>query len=132
MTLSMLSTKDATLHGTDPPIACQLKALDAEQRTRQKELLNVVRDKIQKTVELSNGFALQMPNDHATFLEVAEWVSLERRCCGFAEFVLEMRLDDTVWVTITGRPGAKEILAAEMGIGLTLSLIHISEPTRPY
>jgi len=103
----------------DPPIACQLEALDADQRQRQKELLGMVRGKILKTVELPEGFALQVPTDHATFMEVAEWVSLERRCCAFAEFVLEMRLDDTVWVTVTGRPGAKEVLAAEMGIGLT-------------
>ncbi len=103
----------------DPPIACQLKALDAEQRERQQELLGIVRGKIRKTVELPDGFALQVPTDHATFMEVAEWVSLERRCCAFAEFALELRLDDTVWVTVTGRPGAKEVLAAEMGIGLT-------------
>ncbi len=104
---------------SDPPIACQLKALDAEQRKRQKELLGIVREKIEKTVELPDGFALQVPTDHTTFLEVAEWVSLERRCCGFAAFVLEMRLDDTVWVTMTGKSGAKEVLAAEMGLGLT-------------
>ena len=102
---------------TDPPIACQLKALDSRQRQRQKELLGAVRAKIQKTVELPDGFALQMPNDQATFLEVAEWVSLERRCCAFAGFRLELRLDDTVWVTMTGSPGTKEVLAAEMGIG---------------
>ena len=102
----------------DPAIACQLNSLDAAQRARQKELLGIVRGKIQRTIELPNGFSVQMPNDHATFLEVAEWVSLERRCCGFAEFALEMRLDDTVWVTVTGRPGAKEVLAAEMGIGV--------------
>jgi hypothetical protein len=104
---------------TDPPIACQLKALDAGQRKRQKELLGIVRGKIRKTVELPDGFALQMPSDHPSFMEVAEWVSLERRCCAFAEFTIEMRLDDTVWVTVTGRSGAKEVLAAEMGIGAT-------------
>ena len=108
-----------TLQETDPPIACHLKALDATQRERQKELLGIVRGKIQKTVELSDGFALQMPTDQATFLEVAEWVSLERRCCGFAEFALELRLDDTVWVKMTGKPGAKEVFAAEMGVGPT-------------
>ena len=118
MSLSMLHSFEATVQKTDPPIACHPKALDATPRKRQKELLGIVRGKIQKTVELSNGYALQMPTDHTTFLEVAEWVSLERRCCGFAEFALEMRLDDTVWVTVTGRSGAKEVLAAEMGIGV--------------
>ncbi len=118
MSLSMLTIPEATPQEKDPPIACHLKALDADQRKRQKELLGIVRGKIQKTVELPNGFALQMPTDHATFLQVAEWVSLERRCCGFAEFALEMRLDDTVWVKMTGKPGAKEVLAAEMGVGV--------------
>lgn len=51
---------------------------------------------------------------------MAEWVSLERRCCAFAEFTIEWRMDDTVWVRLTGKAGVKEVLAAEMGIGATL------------
>lgn len=104
---------------SDPPIACTPKALDATQRERQKTLLAVIRKKIRKTEELSHGYALNLPNDHATFLEAAEWVSLERKCCAFAEFSLEWRLDDTVWVKLTGKDGVKEVLAAEMAIGAT-------------
>jgi hypothetical protein len=100
----------------DPPIACQLKSLDATERIRQKELLGIVRGKILKTVELDRGFALKLPSNHATFLELAEWVSLERRCCAFADFTIEWRLDDSVWVRVVGGTGAKEVLAAEMGI----------------
>ena len=114
-----------TLLPADPPIACHLKALDESQRQRQKELLRIMRSKIQSTVELPHGYALQMPNDHVTFVELAEWVSLERRCCAFAEFTLEMRLDDTVWVTMTGKSGAKKVVAAEMGVG------HPREATPP-
>lgn len=103
-------------HPADPPIACRPGALDPLERQRQKDLLRIVRSRILKTVELPNGFALQMPAAHATFLETAEWVSLERRCCAFAAFTLELRLDDSFWVILTGRDGAKEVLAAEMGI----------------
>ena len=116
MSIAML-TPAATVQ-TDPPIACSPKALDITQRRRQTELLGIVRGKIQKTVELDNGFALQLPNDPATTLQVAEWISLERRCCGFAEFAVEWRLDDTVWVKLTGKTGVKEVLAAEMGVGM--------------
>lgn len=101
----------------DPPIACQPKALTPAQRLRQTELLGIVRGRIQKTVELANGFAIQLPAENTTFLEAAEWVGLERRCCGFAEFALEWRIDDSVWIKLTGGPGVKEVLAAEMGIG---------------
>ena len=68
------------------------------------------------TVELPNGFELQMPSTSEAFVETAEWVGLERRCCPFVEFSLEWRLDDSVWVRLTGPPGAKEVLAAEMGL----------------
>ncbi|MBX7184520.1 MAG: hypothetical protein K1Y01_05175 [Vicinamibacteria bacterium] len=115
MSIAMLNI--APVAQTDPPIACTPKALDATQRKRQTELLGIVRGKIQKTLELDNGFAVQLPNDPSTALQVAEWISLERRCCGFAEFSLEWRLDDTVWVKLTGRSGVKEVLASEMGIG---------------
>lgn len=109
--------KATSARQADSPIACQLRALNAAQRERQKALLQIAREKVIATVELPNGFALRMPSDHATFLEVAEWVSLERRCCAFAEFTLELRIDDSFWVTVTGGDGAKEVLAAEMGIG---------------
>lgn len=100
------------------PIACQLKALDAAGRGRQKELLAIVRGKVLETLELRDGFDLRLPSDRATFIEVAEWVGLERVCCPFAQFAMEWRDDDTVWVRVTGRDGAKEVLAAEMGLGL--------------
>lgn len=103
---------------SDPPIACQLKALDVAQRQRQKELLDIVRGKIRRVIELDDGYELEFPSDSASFMEVAEWVSLERRCCAFAEFAIESRRDAGVWVRLTGGPGAKDVLASEMGIAV--------------
>lgn len=100
----------------DPPVACELNALDASEKARQKTLLGIVRTKILKTSELDDGYALQFSSDHVTALELSEWVSLERRCCAFAEFAIEWRRDNTVWVRVSGPTGAKEVLAAEMGI----------------
>ncbi len=102
--------------GGGPPIACQLDALNASDRARQKELLSVVRRKVRRVVELQDGFELELPSDPGSFTEVAEWVSLERRCCAFAEFAIESRRDDSIWVRLTGGPGAREVLLAEMGI----------------
>lgn len=100
-----------------PPIACQLKALDAAGRARQKELLARVRAMVLETIERPTGFELKLPATRATFIEAAEWVGLERLCCPFAEFALEWRGDDTVWVRVTGPDGSKDVLAAEMGFG---------------
>ena len=101
---------------SDPPIACQLKALDAAQRGRQKELLEIVRGKVRRVVEFEDGFELELPEDPASFMEVAEWVNLERRCCAFAEFAILSGRDDSVRVRLSGGPGAKAVLLAEMGI----------------
>jgi len=82
---------------SDPPVACERKALGKAQRQRQKELLEIVRGK-----------------------EVAEWVNLERRCCAFAKFGILADGDETVRVRLSGGPGAKDVLAAEVGLGTAL------------
>ncbi len=102
-----------------PPIACLLKALDASQRARQKELLAAVRGKIRRIVELDGGFEVELPSDPQSFMEIAEWVNLERRCCAFAAFAIESRSDGTLWVRATGGEGARDVLVAEMGLSLT-------------
>jgi hypothetical protein len=58
------------------------------------------------------------PSDEALFRELAEWVGLERRCCPFLGFALEWKQDDSVSVQLTGQPGIKEAIAAEMGIAI--------------
>lgn len=100
----------------EAPIACQLGALSPAQRQRQKSLLETARTRVLETAELADGYALRFPPDRDTVMELAEWISLEQRCCAFAEFAIEWRKDATVWVRLTGGPGAKEVLAAEMGI----------------
>jgi len=106
-----------SLDANHPPIACVLGALSVEERKRQKELLGTVRGRIQETVELPDGYALRLPADQAMFLEAAEWAALERRCCAFAAFALEWGADNRIWIRVTGKEGAKDVLAAEMGIG---------------
>lgn len=103
---------------SDPPIACRLNALSSGERIRQKELLEKVRDRALQVVEIALGFEVRFPSDRLTFVELAEWVGLERLCCPFAEFAILWRRDETVWVRVTGGEGAKEVLAAEMGFKL--------------
>jgi hypothetical protein len=101
---------------SDPPIACQLIALDTTERQRQKELLEIVRRKIRRVLELDDGFELELPSEPPSFMELAEWVSLERRCCAFARFAILADGDENVRVRLSGGPGARDVLIAEMGI----------------
>jgi hypothetical protein len=99
-----------------PPFACRANALDKAQRQRQQALLDTVRRTIVAKDELPDGLSLSFRGDAAAFVQLAEWISLERRCCPFLAFALEWKQDDSVSVRLTGAPGVKDFIAAEMGI----------------
>jgi len=94
--------------------ACRIDTLDPHQRRRQQELLALMRRRAQSQDELADGYAFRLPTDPVLFQQVAEWVSLERRCCPFVHFTLEWKEDDSVWVRFTGPAGVKPFLAAEI------------------
>jgi hypothetical protein len=102
--------------GANPPFACKVDALDKAQRQRQQALLARVREVVRGTQELSDGLVLSFPADPGLFVMLAEWISLERRCCPFMEFSLEWKRDEAVCLRLTGQPGIKEFIAAEMGL----------------
>ena len=106
----------ATTQSTAPPFACRPNALDKAQRQRQQALLATVRRTVVAKRELPDGVALSFPGDARAFVQLAEWISLERRCCPFVAFALEWNQDDKVSVRMTGQPGVKAFIAAEMGI----------------
>jgi hypothetical protein len=108
----------AMAQSAPPPFACRANALDKAQRQRQQALLDTVRRTIVAKDELPDGLALRFPGDPAAFVHLAEWISLERRCCPFLAFALEWKQDDSVSVRLTGEPGVKDFIAAEMGIAL--------------
>jgi len=114
----MSNEPTATTRSASPPLVCRVNALDKAQRRRQQALLETVRRMVLAKHELPNGLDLSFAGDPAAFVQLAEWISLERRCCPFLSFALEWRQDDSMSVRLTGRPGVKEFAAAEMGISL--------------
>ena len=113
---SALAAAPASDTPTPVPIACRPNALDATARQRQQALLERVRGLIEAREELADGRVFRLPPTVEVLRDVAEWASLERRCCPFLAFTLEWRMDDTVWIRLTGGPGVKEFLAAGMGL----------------
>jgi hypothetical protein len=93
---------------------CRIDTLDGKERRRQQELLALMRRSAQAHVELPEGFEIRLPTDPVLFQQAAEWIGLERRCCPFVRFTLDWKEDDSVRVRITGPPGVKPFLAAEI------------------
>lgn len=118
LALSASAAAATTTQPGPPPVACRANALDKAQRQRQQALLDTVRRTVLGKHDLPDGLALRFPTDPTLFLQLAEWISLERRCCPFMEFALEWKNDDSVSVRLTGQPGVKDVIAAEMGIAL--------------
>src|SRR5438309_9469827 len=99
-------------------IACNLPPFQPAERTKWRALLDRVSSSITETRELSNGYALRIDTTKTTLVEVAQWVTLERKCCPFFEFRLRIHgQDGTLWLDLTGPPKVKEFIRDDFGIG---------------
>ena len=101
----------------ESPIMCVLGALDAKQLERHKELRQQLREKTQEVRELADGYALRLPAENGMILSVAEFITLERLCCPFFSFGLEVGRDEgALWLKLTGREGVKEFLKSQLEV----------------
>ena len=95
----------------ESPIACDVAGLDAEQRSRRRELFATVRSLFEEVREMPEGYEFRLPASASHILTVAEFISLERVCCPFLDFTLEVeREGGPLWLRLTGREGVKEFL----------------------
>jgi hypothetical protein len=100
----------------DRPIACNPGAIRAEERPRYRDLAGKLRAAVSEVKELRDGYALGVGTRALTLTELAEWVGMERRCCPFLTFQIEVAgTADSVRLTLRGPKGAKAILAEAFG-----------------
>jgi len=99
------------------PMVCQRDtgAFDLEESERYKFLREGMRSAIQEMKELPDGFAFRFPSEPPVIINLAEWITLERRCCSFFNFALGVEPDDgPAWLSLTGGEGVKEFLQTEI------------------
>ena len=90
---------------------CKLDTLTRAERARSAALRDELRAAMVERAELPDGWAYRL--DDASLPGVAEWIALERRCCPFFRFRLDVEGDGgPVWLRLTG-DGVKEFLAAQ-------------------
>lgn len=101
----------------EPPFACNMKAMNAEQRQRYDVLVKQLQSTIQEIKELPKGYAFRLPSETSTVKDAAEWITYERLCCPFFDFGLEVeRNGGAMWLQLTGREGVKPFIKSEFGI----------------
>ena len=101
----------------ETPFACSLTALSAAEREHHRDLGKKLHIAVKETRELPNGYAFRLSGERPTVEMVADWISLERLCCPFFTFQLEIGSEENpIWLRITGREGVKQFMRSEFGI----------------
>jgi hypothetical protein len=100
----------------ESPFACDMTAIAAEQRAGHSATIDNLFRAVETVRELSNGYAFRLPNESDVLLTASRFIALERLCCPFFGFSLEIeREGGAVWLSLTGRDGVKPFILAEIG-----------------
>ena len=99
------------------PFFCNVSALTADQRKHHHELTTRLRESVKEVRELGDGYSFRFAGETSEIAAVAEWVTLERLCCPFFSFRLEVGgAGEPMWLSLTGRDGVKSFMQSEFGI----------------
>ena len=94
------------------PIACDMTSFSPEERERYRLLRNRLMAAVSSALETSTGFTLTI-SDSVAPRDIADWLSLERRCCPFLDFTLHLDHGALAKVGLHGAAGTKDFLRGE-------------------
>ena len=101
----------------ESPIACDFSAMTAEQRARRQILARQMHATTKEIQELPDGYAFRFSAEPELCLALAEFMTLERLCCPFFTFSLELAHEGgPLWLRLTGREGVKQFLRTELDL----------------
>lgn len=106
---------NSNLMQKESPIACDMSAIDPVLRAGHVATGSQLFRAAEEIRELPDGYAFRLPADADTILKTAAFISLERLCCPFLGFALEVEPEGgPVWVRLTGREGVKAFIREEV------------------
>ena len=112
--LSSLTVICACAQAPAPPLACNLKAFTAEERTDWRNRIEHVMSSASAVKELPDGYTFAVAASRVSIVDVARWVELERKCCPFFVFEIGMQGEDgSIWLNLRGAKGVKEFIAQD-------------------
>lgn len=102
---------------SESPLVCNLSALDTAQRERHQANTRQFFGSVKQIEELPDGYVFIWPAEASTILNAADFITLERLCCPFFDFALEIKSEDgPLRLRLTGREGVKQFILAELGL----------------
>jgi hypothetical protein len=109
----------------EAPFACDMTTIAPAERGEHIDTIGKLFRTVEDIRELPNGYAFRFPKESDALLTVADFIRLERLCCPFFGFVLEIeREGGAVWLSLTGREGVKPFIMAEIGEHVPATIQH--------
>ncbi len=97
--------------------ACNMKALSHEERVHHAANTHRLTAAVVETQEGESSLRFRIAEERMDLPALAEWVRLERKCCPFFTFTIEIEGGaGATWLTLSGPPGVKEFIRLELGL----------------
>ena len=114
----------------ESPFACDMTAIAETQRAEHVDRIQKLFRAVEEIRELTNGYAFRLKNAADTLVTAAKFVELERLCCPFFGFILEVEAEaGDMWLTLNGRDGVKPFIMAEISSYLPARIQPSQLPT---
>lgn len=92
-------------------IACDFTALPEDQRDRHRAVARTLFESVDDVEERPDGYAFLLPATTETISRAGQFISLERLCCPFFRFGLEVEpKHGSARLTLSGREDVKSFL----------------------
>jgi hypothetical protein len=103
--------------GQNSPLACNLKAFTPEERQEWRSRIDQFKSAVTSWQELRDGYRFRLDPARAPLAHLGRWVDLERKCCPFLDFQLDLHGEDgSVWLTLKGREGVKQFIHLDFSL----------------
>jgi hypothetical protein len=100
---------------TDLPVACALST--PELREREQTVLAKIGARVREVRDLDNGYALRFDPEGAVLADLATLIDLERQCCPFLRFELQvLPASGPVWLELSGPEGTRDFLRTVLNL----------------
>jgi len=97
------------------PIACDMSVLLSAQRASHIATSRELFARLEEIRELGDGYEFRLGGDSSAITKAAEFISLEKLCCPFLNFALEIKPEGgPVWLRLSGREGVKAFIREEI------------------
>jgi hypothetical protein len=104
------------LSDIETAFVCNLGVMNPEERARYIALSRKLMSAREERRELDNGYAFKLTTQKISLIEIAEWITFERRCCPFFNLLIEAEPNDgPTWLRMTGASGVKPFILSEIG-----------------